>query len=48
MTKEQEQQRNDFNKSNLYKDALVMHLIHNGYKRKLAELKVRQMMRNQE
>lgn len=48
MTNEQENQRKRFDKSNLYKDALILHLIHNGYKKELAELKVRKMMRNQE
>ena len=35
-------------KNNFYKDALIYHLIHMGYKKELAELKVERMIRKKQ
>jgi hypothetical protein len=33
-----------FDQNSLYKDAMILHLIHNGYKKELAELIVERMI----
>jgi len=47
MIKTQEKTGKTFQQNSLYIDALILHLIHNGCKRELAELKVRRMIQKQ-
>jgi len=47
MIKTQEKTVKTFQQNSLYIDALVLHLIHKGYKRELAELKVKRMIKGQ-
>jgi len=47
MIKTQDHDGKRLGQNTLYKDALVLHLIHNGYRKERAKLKVERMLRQE-